>query len=192
MLQPLDHPFDRGAALELAYAADLAEAEALDGFAHAPIGADRTADEFDANFIGHLNPRSGGGFGLIRRAAAEPVDILGAAQFGQRLEGCLDQVVRIRRAQPLGQNVADARELDHRAHTARRDDAGALGCRPQHDASRAETSYDFVRDGAVLNRHADETLLGAIDALANRLGHFVGLAETEADEAVVIAGDNQR
>lgn len=51
MLQPLDHPFDRGAALELAHAAEFAQAEAFNGFAHASIGADRTADQLDANFI---------------------------------------------------------------------------------------------------------------------------------------------
>src|SRR5208282_2064572 len=58
MLKPLDHPFDRGAALELAHGADFAQAEALDRLAHAPSGADRTADELDANFIGHCTPRS--------------------------------------------------------------------------------------------------------------------------------------
>src|SRR5208282_4614239 len=64
---------------------------------------------------------------LIGRAAAEPVDILSTAQLGQSFEGCFDQIVRIRRAEAFGQDVADARQLDHGAHTARRNDAGAFG-----------------------------------------------------------------
>src|SRR5277367_3049922 len=197
MFQTLDHPFDRGRALELAHAADFAEAEALDGLAHALSGADRAADELDANFIGHrVSPiskiRSSRRFRLIRRAAAEPVDILRTAQLGQSFEGRLDEIVGIRRAEAFGQDVANTGQLDHGAHTARRDDAGAFGGRAQHDASRAETSDDFVRNGAVLNRHADQAFLGAIDALANRLGHFVGFAEAESDQAVMIARNHQR
>src|SRR5258708_17833710 len=107
MLEALDHPFDRGAAFELAHAADFAEAEALDGFTHAPIGADRTADKLDANFIGHCifshdKPRSRGRFGLVGGAAAETVDILRAAELRERLEGRFHQAVWIRRAPPLG------------------------------------------------------------------------------------------
>src|SRR5580658_5523623 len=153
---------------------------------------ERGKKEWTAQSSDQLRPRSRGGFGMVGGAAAETIYILGAAEFGQRLERRLDQVVRIRRAQALGQDVADARELDHGAHAARRDDAGALGRRPQHDASGAETSDHFVRNGTVLNRHPHQAFLGAIDTLANRLGHFVGLAETESDQAVVIAGDHQR
>ena len=56
----------------------------------------------------------------------------------------------------------------------------------------AEMPDDFMRNGAVVQRHADQAFLGAIDALANRLGHFVGLAQAEADQPVMIAGDHQR
>src|SRR5271166_270991 len=141
--------------------------------------------------LSHGVPRSGGGFGMIGGAAAEPVDILGAAQLGQGFERRFDEVVRIRRAQPLGQNVADAGELDDRTHAARRNHAGAFGSRAQHDAAGAETSDHFVRNRTVLNRHAHQAFLGAVDALADGLGHFVGLAQAEAHQAVVIAGDDQ-
>src|SRR5208282_6218728 len=59
----------------------------------------------DIVFLDHAKPRSRGRFGMIGRAPAKPINILHAAQFGQRLERRLDQVVRIRRAQPLGQNI---------------------------------------------------------------------------------------
>src|SRR4029077_6503201 len=78
-----------------------------------------------------------------------------------------------------------------RTHTARRDHAGAFSRRTQHDAAGAETADHFMRYRPVLNRHADQTFLGAIDALANRLRHFVGLAEAEANQSVVIARDDQ-
>src|ERR1700723_1721293 len=100
--------------------------------------------------------------------------------------------MRIRRAQPLGQDIADARKFDHRTHTAGRDNAGAFGGGPQHYPSSAETSDDFMRNSTVLNRHAHQAFLGAIDALANRLGHFVGLAEAESHQAVMIARNYQR
>src|SRR5713226_3598095 len=129
---------------------------------------------------------------MIRGAAAQTINILGAAQLGESLERRLDQVVRIRGTEPLGQNIADSRKLHHRAHAARRDYAGAFGRRPQHDSTRAETSDHFMRYRPVLDRHAHQAFLGAIDALANRLGHFVGLAEAEADQSIVIARDHQR
>src|SRR5260370_12869304 len=62
----------------------------------------------DIVFTDHAKPRSRGGFGLIRGASAETIDILRAAQFGQSLERRFHQVVRIRRAEPLGQDVADS------------------------------------------------------------------------------------
>src|ERR1700719_4664266 len=129
---------------------------------------------------------------MIRNAAAQTIDIFGAAQFGERLERRLDQVVRIRRSQPLRKNIADSRELHHRAHAPRRDYAGALGRRSQHNSSRAKTSDHFMRYRSVLDRHAHQAFLRAIDALANRFGHFVRLAQSEADQTIVIARDHQR
>src|SRR5205823_608763 len=41
-------------------------------------------------------------------------------------------------------------------------------------------------------QHARQAFLGAIDALADRFRHFVGLAESEADQSVMIACDYQR
>src|ERR1700688_673870 len=129
--------------------------------------------------------------GLIRDVAAQAMHLFGAAQLRERLERRLDQVVRITRPEPLGQDIADSRQLDHRAHAARRDYPGALSRRTQHDPAGAETSDHLMRYGPVLNRHPDQTFLGAIDTLANRLRHFVGLAETEADQSVVISRDDQ-
>src|SRR6266478_8069474 len=130
--------------------------------------------------------------GLIRNVAAQAMDLFGAAQLGERLERRLHQVVRIAGAKPLGQDIADSRQLDHRANSTSRDYSGAFSGRAQHHTAGAKSSDYFMRYRPVLNRHADQAFLGAIDALANRLRHFVGLAEAEADQSVVIAGDHQR
>src|SRR4029077_20861645 len=123
--------------------------------------------------------------------AAQAMDFLGAAQLRERLERRLDQAVRVRGAEPLGQNIADYRQLDQRAHAARSDYAGAFSRGTQHDSAGAKTADHFMRYRPVLNRHTDQAFLRSIDALANRLRHFVGLAEAEADQPVVIAGDDQ-
>src|SRR5271170_6517629 len=47
----------------------------------------------DIVFTDHAKPRSRGGFGLIRGAAAQAINILRAAELGQRLEGRLYQIV---------------------------------------------------------------------------------------------------
>jgi hypothetical protein len=43
-----------------------------------------------------------------------------------------------------------------------------------------------------LQRHADQRLLRRLDALLDRRGHFLGLADAEADHAVAVADDDQR
>ena len=53
---------------------------------------------------------------LPRSAAA----VLGAAQLLERVDGRVDDVVRVRRADALGQDVVDARDLEHRRARRRR------------------------------------------------------------------------
>ena len=100
--------------------------------------------------------------------------------------------VRIGRAQALSEDVADARQLDHCAHAARRDNARAFGGGTKYNAAGAEAAHDFVRNRAFMNRHPHQALLRAIDALANRLRNFIGLAQAESDQPVMVAGDYQR
>src|SRR5262249_36396241 len=50
----------------------------------------------------------------------------------------------------------------------------------------------LVRNGSLAQRHTNQTLLGTLDALADRLGDFVGLAEAKPDQAVLVARDHQR
>ena len=60
--------------------------------------------------------------------------------------GGLQHVDRVRRAERLREHVADAAELEHGAHAAAGDDAGAGRGRAQQHARRAEAAEHLVRD----------------------------------------------
>ena len=53
------------------------------------------------------------------------------------------------------------------------------------------TPEDLVRNGAVDQRDAEQVALGPLVALADRLGHLVGLAEAGADVTVLVADHHQ-
>ena len=113
----------------------------------------------------------------------------GALQPGHR---GLEHVVRVPRPLALGQDVADARRLEHRADGAAGDDARALGRRLEQHPARAEVAEHLVGDGVARQRHLEEVLLRLLAALADGLGHLVGLAQADADVPVAVADDHQR
>ena len=61
----------------------------------------------------------------------------------------------------------------------------------QH-AAATEFAEDFMRNGVLVDGHVDHSLLGGFGGLADGLAHFVRLAETDADAAVVVTGDDER
>src|SRR5579864_5377930 len=96
--------------------------------------------------------------------------------------------MRIGRAQPLGKDVADSGQFDHRSNAARRDNSGSFGSWFQDDLAGAETAENLMRDRSLPQRHPNEALFRALDALANSLGHFVGFAQSVAHQSVRVAG----
>jgi len=60
---------------------------------------------------GHVSCRCDRLNNLFRRQSTKLLDILAAAQFCERVDGRLDQVMRIGRTQPLGQHVTDSRQV---------------------------------------------------------------------------------
>ena len=60
------------------------------------------------------------------------------------------------------------------------------------DLARADLQRDFVRNRLLDHRHRDQRLARLLDALADRLGNFAGLADGEADAALAIADDDER
>ena len=82
-------------------------------------------------------PCSGSTSGSTCRAPSRPPR---AAQLAQRVLGRLEHVDRVGRAERLREDVADAAELEHRAHAAAGDDAGAGRGRAAAARARRRTS----------------------------------------------------
>ena len=59
-------------------------------------------------------------------------------------------------------------------------------------AAGAEDAGRLVGDRGAVAGHAEEVLLGALDALLDRQRHLVGLAVADADDFAFVADDDQR
>ena len=95
------------------------------------------------------------------------------------------------RAEALGEHVLDARQFHHGADASTRDHARTVGGGAQEHASRTELALHGVGNGSLGHGHADHGLAGALDGLADGLGHFLGLARAVADPAFAVAHDDQ-
>src|SRR5262245_62687139 len=73
-------------------------------------------------------------------APTSRVQVLQPLELAERVDGGLEDVVRIVRAQRLRQDVLDAGGFQHGPHCAARDDAGAVGGRLVALAAGAEGS----------------------------------------------------
>src|SRR2546426_5728430 len=120
------------------------------------------------------------------------VQIQQTLDLAERVEGRLQDVMGVVRAQGLREDVLDARRLEDRSHRAARDDAGALDGRLQEDAPGAEVARDLARNRRVLERHEDQVLLRVLDGLSDRLRHFVRLSKAHAHVAPTVADDDER
>ncbi len=56
----------------------------------------------------------------------------------------------------------------------------------------AELPDDRMRDRSVDDRHQDDVLLRVVDALGDRIGHFVGLAQADAHMPLAVAHHHDR
>jgi hypothetical protein len=110
----------------------------------------------------------------------------------ERLEGGAHEVVGVRGSQRLGDDVLHAERLEYSAHRAASDDAGALRGRAEDHLAGAVAAVDVVVQGpALAERDADQTALGSLGRLADRLRHLAGLAVAEADAALLVADDDE-
>src|SRR6266508_2059248 len=101
----------------------------------------------------------------ITRLAPRVVCPLQPLEAAERVDGGLEDVVRIIGAQRLGQDVLNPGRFEHGAHGPARDDARALRGGATEDARRAEVARDLAGDRRVLERHEDQILLGVLDRL---------------------------
>src|SRR5436190_55158 len=129
---------------------------------------------------------------LFERFVAQLGRRVGAAQLLKRIDGGVNDVVGVRGADALGEDVLDTRHLEHRAHRAAGDDAGPRAGRTQDHRARAEVSLHLVRNRAARERDAEQVLLRLLRSLADRLGDLVGLAQAGAHVATLVAHHHER
>src|SRR5690606_16789668 len=124
---------------------------------------------------------------LAEVLATPTSDILGRLERTQRFHGRMDDVVRIAGAENLAQDVLDSCRLEHGANRAAGDDARTGAGRAEQDVACARMTDHPVGDGPVHERDAHQALLRSLVALADGIGHLVGLAETNADVALAVS-----
>src|SRR5882757_8182663 len=112
----------------------------------------------------------GGDFGLV-------------AKLDESVEGGLDDVVRVRRAEALGEHVLHAGGGHDGANRLAGDDAGTFGGGLEHDLACAKVAENLVRNRALGEVALVQVLLGGLDPLADGLGNFFRLAGAVADYA---------
>ena len=148
----------------------------------------------------------GGGFGFAGGAAGfgdslllfdflDELSALGDLDFGEShlaeaLESGLDDVDGVVAAARLGEDVSDACELDDGSDGASGYDAGAGRGWLEHDDGAAVLGYDVVRDGRALEGDFDHVASGLDGALADGVGHGVGLAHADADVSLFVTDDD--
>src|SRR5215467_8292911 len=95
------------------------------------------------------------------------------------VEGRPHHVVGIGRAERFRHHVLHAERLEHGAHRAAGDDAGAGRRRAQEHLGGAVTAaHVMMQRAAFAQRHADQIPLGGIGRLADRFRHLARLAVT--------------
>src|SRR5579859_6798215 len=111
---------------------------------------------------------------LVGLLAALLRDLLEVSQRLQCLDRGANDVVRIRAAEALGQDVVNARALDDGAHGTAGDDARSRRSGLEKHAPAAEMTERLMRNGHAVERNAKDVLPGLIVSFANGLGNLVG------------------
>src|SRR5277367_2621266 len=113
---------------------------------------------------------------LVLCLAAQGGDFGLVAKLDESVEGGLDDVVRVRRAEALGEHVLHAGGGHDGANRLAGDDAGTFGGRLEHDLAGAEVAENLMRDGGLSQVDLVQVLLGRLDSLADGLGNLLRLA----------------
>src|SRR5579862_7814043 len=204
MLDRADHAADRGRVLERLLPAALAQAQAPQ---RRRLNGGTARGALDLAHGQHLLlglglvPRRRRLAALLAFAARDDLGDAAAAALGDHARALLvretvedraHHVVRIGGAERLAHDVADAERLEHRAQRTAGDHAGAGRRRTHNHLARAVMAADFVMQrAAVLERHADQRLLGFLCRLADRLRNLARLAVAVADAAALVADDDE-
>src|SRR5919109_5311106 len=123
---------------------------------------------------------------------AVPAALLRPPQLLEAVDGRLEQVDRVGVAEALGEDVADAGELENGANTAAGDHPGALTGRAQKDARGVRAAEHLVRDRLPVLGHLEEVLLRVVDGLRDREGDLPRLAVADADAVDLVSDHDER
>src|SRR5271155_388230 len=105
----------------------------------------------------------------------------------ERVERRPHHVVRIGRAVALGQDIGHPDDLEHRAHGAAGDDAGAFRRRLHENPGSAVTALYRVMQRAALQPYLDHSAARLFHRLLYRDRDFLRLALAHADPSVAVA-----
>ena len=109
----------------------------------------------------------------------------------QAFQASADDSARVGGTVNLREDVAHTGEFENGTGSSTGDNTSTRSGRHEEDAGRTALHFDVVRDGAVEELHFDDVALGGFGALADGFGNFLGLAETHAHLAVLVAYDNE-
>src|ERR1051325_11205522 len=131
-------------------------------------------------------------FGRTKSQTASFVNFFTQTQALQRFQRRLGNVRSVFGTERFAQNIFHADRFNDVANRFARDDARSRRGRTEQHARAAEFGKNFVRDRRVHEGNRDHAQLGVFAALANRVSHFAGFAEANADFAFLVANDNER
>ena len=117
---------------------------------------------------------------------------VGVAHLGERGHSRLHEVVGVGRALGLRKNVLYAHGLEHGAHRTAGLHAGTGSRRLHEHAGAAELGLLLMGNRGVDDGNLDEILLCVLNALGDSGGYLIGLAETIADNSLLVADYNDR
>src|SRR5271170_8388252 len=162
------------------------EAKALDDELVLDRGADLRTEVLQLDFGGCVlgcHTRAPGnlvGAGLslelVLCLAAQGGDFGLVAKLDESVEGGLDNVVRVRGAEALGEHVLHTGGGHDGANRLAGDDACTFGGGLQHNLSGAVVAENLVRNRTRGEIDLVQVLLGRLDPLADGLGNFFRLA----------------
>src|SRR5216684_4304902 len=124
--------------------------------------------------------------------AATAVDVVPQAELLQRAQRGFHDVGRVLRAERLGQYILEPDGFEDRPDGFAGDHSRSGRGRTQQNMRAAKAPGDLVRNGAVAEGDAHHGRAGDFAAFANRIGHFAGLAQSDADPPMLVAHHHQR